>query len=1528
MELRTSKRFIHRPAVRLSVLFLFFTMMIGLLPTMNGTTEASPWDDPANLIVNPSYESVTNGFPNGWGKFVPTGTPEITADSAAAHDGSVSLRIHASATARGDVNQWVSVTEGVYYDLSMWIKTANIESNDLGATVRLQFFNNSGGQTRTNLIVWNWKGTNDWMKVAYRFQTPPGTVKILIENFLWNATGTVWFDDVKLAKSGYLTGMVSQEHPRLLAKADDFAGMKQRIQTDPQIATWYQGVKAAADKILTDPVSKYVKSPVGSILDVSSQVVSRMYKLGLVYRIDGSPLYAERAWKELEAVSAFPDWNPVNFLDTAEMTHGAAIGYDWFYDYWSAQRKKVILDTIAAKGLNPGLNEYKTGWWPSSDNNWNLVCNAGLTAGALVVTDDPAYGLLAEDILRNSLESIRAGMKPFAPDGGWFEGYGYWNYGTQYLTLYLAELHSAMGTDFGLSNQPGISETGFYPIYMEGPEQVFNYGEAYPGVNPSPQLFWMAQHFNQPELQWARYSMAESPQSLLWYRPTSYPGPRAGGLPRDRYFTNVDVATMRSAWEDKLAVFAGIKGAVVPVSHKQMDAGEFVLDALGVRWATLLGPDDYSLPGYFDSRHWTYYRNRAEGSNTLVINPGSGLDQDVNKAAPITEFHSNLESAYAIADVQPVYGSKVTKAERGIKLFDQRRQVLIQDEVETGNPSDIWWFMHTVTDVDEISPDGKTAILSQNGKRLWARILSPQGEFTVMDALPMPSSPDPAGQNPNAGVKKLTIHVPHTSKLQLSVLMVPLREWEQPPTTLPDMVPLSQWSQSAEQTSLLSGITLDGQPLQGFAQDTFTYDLTYTPNETIPAITAAAADPAATVKVTQAPGIPGTAWVEVRNPGASDVTRYAVHFNSRSVPVVDSLSVQSVTASVSSTDDSNVPENTLDHNLDTRWSAEGKGQWIQYDLGSETPLRSVSIAWYKGNERKETFDIVTSNDGKAWETRFSGKSSGANWNLENYSIGDVSARYVRIIGYGNSVSLWNSITEVRIYDRLVEMPQAPVRLASVSLASEASELYVGDTRTLKVTGVMSDGSAADLAQADVSFYSSDPNVIQVDPAGVVQAVREGTAKLSVMATKDRFAKKASLTLTVKDKNKQYPIQDTFVQDGTLSNTNFGTEAQFLVKEARYAGTNRVAYLKFDLSRILPNPSRVYLNVYGAVRDGGGTEVDMYVHKLEDDSWTETGVTWNNRPAAGAEIAKEHFDSIPNWHRMEVTDYVKEQALGDGTASMALQQTGVGYALFLNSRENTSNKPYLSFEYDGKAPVTEVTYSPSQPDGLNGWYVHPVTVSLSAHDDRPGVITTVYSRDGGALWQPYVGPVTLDQSGIYAMSYRSTDQAGNAEAARTLYLNVDMAGPEISVSVTQSNYSDSDDLTPKFTVTDDMSGVDPGRTVMTLDGQLLQQGTAVPLYTLPLGFHSLTITAEDRAGNRSNQTVTFETVASIQSLQNLVNRFAAKGWIDNRGIANSLLKKLNANQVESFKHEVEAQAGKHISAEAANFLLRDVRALMN
>ncbi len=124
------------------------------------------------------------------------------------------------------------------------------------------------------------------------------------------------------------------------------------------------------------------------------------------------------------------------------------------------------------------------------------------------------------------------------------------------------------------------------------------------------------------------------------------------------------------------------------------------------------------------------------------------------------------------------------------------------------------------------------------------------------------------------------------------------------------------------------------------------------------------------------------------------------------------LTVAEVTAL---SDDGNVPANTLDNDPTTRWSAEGDGVWIRYDLGSAQTVGSVSIAWHKGDTRRATFDVELSDDRTTWTTVLARKSSsGTTLQPEVYDFPDRSARYVRVVGHGNTSNDWTSITETKI----------------------------------------------------------------------------------------------------------------------------------------------------------------------------------------------------------------------------------------------------------------------------------------------------------------------------------------------------------------------------------------------------------------------------------------------------------------------------------------------------------------------------------
>ncbi|WP_376773956.1 OmpL47-type beta-barrel domain-containing protein, partial [Paenibacillus phytorum] len=282
-------------------------------------------------------------------------------------------------------------------------------------------------------------------------------------------------------------------------------------------------------------------------------------------------------------------------------------------------------------------------------------------------------------------------------------------------------------------------------------------------------------------------------------------------------------------------------------------------------------------------------------------------------------------------------------------------------------------------------------------------------------------------------------------------------------------------------------------------------------------------------------------------------------------------------------------------------------------------------------------------------------------------------------------------------------------------------------------------------------------------------------------------------------------------------------------------------------------------------------------------------------------------------------------------TVVLSEEGVHKLVYwsVDKAGNVEQAHTVTVSIDNTAPETKTAITPSQPDGLKGWYLHPVTLTLNGDDTLSGVSGTEYSLDGGTTWQSYTAPLTFGQDGKYTISYRSTDNSGNVEKPKTIGFNLDATAPTITVTgFVYGTFSDAESIIPVITLSDNLSGSDNGKTTMTMDTKELQQGKPIPLYTLPLGPHTLIVTASDLAGNTSSQTILFQTTTSIDSLKALVTSFANNGWINNAGIANSLQHKLAENNLADFVSEVNAQSGKHISSQATSYLLRDAQYLLS
>lgn len=586
-----------------------------------------------------------------------------------------------------------------------------------------------------------------------------------------------------------LDGLVA-DHPRLLLSDARLAELKELAQRDELLERAVEDCLRAAESLLDASAPKHELRGI-RMLHVSRKVLRRVYLLGLAWRWSGDVRFVERLQDELLSVCAFPDWNPRHFLDTAEMTHAVAIGYDWAWAALSPAARDLIRAGLVEKGLRPGLDAFEAqrpAWWTRSEFNWNVVSCGGLLAGALAVAEEEED--LSRALVGHTLRSLPRSLATYDPEGVWPEGLGYWKYATEYAVLALASLESALGGDRDLSQRPGLARTGGFALAAVGPTGgVARFADIAEGARRGalPELLWLGTRYSSPRLVTSERAWLEShpatARHVVFYAPAPEEAPEAP--PLDEVFRGrVDVAFLRSARDDPNALWVAFKGGDNRVNHTHLDLGTFELEALGERWVRDLGSDDYDLPGYWDGkqggRRWSYFRLRSD-SHAVVL--AGGRQQAVQAKARFTQVHTTGEEARVTCTIEGAFPGLVTEQRRGIALVSNRRAVLVQDELTLSAPGELAW---GVTTDAAIEVEGPRAVLTRGAKTLHARILAPQdAAFSVRSAEREP----PEARNP--GVRRLEIRFrAPAGAARIAVLLVPGSDRKVEP---PALVPLERW---------------------------------------------------------------------------------------------------------------------------------------------------------------------------------------------------------------------------------------------------------------------------------------------------------------------------------------------------------------------------------------------------------------------------------------------------------------------------------------------------------------------------------------------------------------------------------------------------------------------------------------------------------------------------------------------------------------------------------------------------------------
>lgn len=551
---------------------------------------------------------------------------------------------------------------------------------------------------------------------------------------------------------------------------------------DSILTKGFQQAQKEAYEILKKPLLQYYLDDAKLRIPSIHQFASQVPVLIMMYQITHEVKYAERCWQQFELMAAYPDWGANrHFLDAGIGAFDAAMIYDGLKDYLSSKQKALIRETVLKQVLLPAKKPMQNKiWWHIAHHNWNGICNGGIIMACLAMMEaDPN---LYSYYIAEAANGLPYYLKSFEPDGQSEEGLMYWRYGLMYTTITLEAMQQTLGTCWGLDQFPGFSKAGWFPYLMSGPVTSLSIGDDPIKANLIPSFFWFAKYYQNPALAHWQKQLLLKEGDVSWTEMIFYDKSlleiehtNQANFKKSNYLREIELASIRSQTGSD-AHFISMHGGRNNANHGHLDAGSFDIQAAGEVWAYgCLGRDEYTFPGYFSKTtspgywdapqkpdtpgRWHFYRLRAEGKNCLVIGPDARPDQyEQGIARLITQGPSASSYVYSM-DLTNNYTRDAKTYIRTIQLDTNTLDMWVDDQFTLIKPKDVWWSMHTKAKI-QIQPNGRKALLTQNGKTLVAEIEgSPELTFQQLEANYLPGQNFPRTRNSeNKGFTKLAIY--------------------------------------------------------------------------------------------------------------------------------------------------------------------------------------------------------------------------------------------------------------------------------------------------------------------------------------------------------------------------------------------------------------------------------------------------------------------------------------------------------------------------------------------------------------------------------------------------------------------------------------------------------------------------------------------------------------------------------------------------------------------------------------------------
>ncbi len=522
--------------------------------------------------------------------------------------------------------------------------------------------------------------------------------------------------ELPLPEKDELLARIPRSHPRLFLRPEDLPRLRQLARG--RLKRNYEELVAQCERWLADPPSTEEPPKYGPEIVANSDAWREIWwgnreytiktlnaaaTLAFTRLLDGNERYGREAKRILLECAR---WDPhgstgYRYNDEAGMPYAYyfARTYTFVYDLLDEKEREICRRVMKARGDEMYRHLYPRHLWRpySSHSNraWHFLGELGI-AGLGEVEG-------AEDWVWFAMNVFHCVYPVWSDDdGGWHEGFGYWNSYIGRFTWWADVMRAAMGVN--AYDKPYFSQAGYYPMYLLPPGKI---GAGFGDLNAKqrssravPLVSQLAAQSGNRHWQWYVEQMggpAAAPGYIGFIR-GSLPRVRPqapSDLPSSRLFRGIGQAflntTITNADDDVQVVFKSSPFGTQ--SHGYEANNSFLLWAYGKRLLIRSGyRDSYGTPHH---RDWMW---STRSVNNITVNGAGQRKHSAASQGCIVAFETSESidmvageagAAYRDADGRPL----LDRYTRTI-FFVKPELILVFDRLQAREPSTYEYWLH------------------------------------------------------------------------------------------------------------------------------------------------------------------------------------------------------------------------------------------------------------------------------------------------------------------------------------------------------------------------------------------------------------------------------------------------------------------------------------------------------------------------------------------------------------------------------------------------------------------------------------------------------------------------------------------------------------------------------------------------------------------------------------------------------------------------------------------------------------------